>query len=105
MVGPAEVTRLGGDVVFIVSAWATIGLLTCVRADFSPVQVTGFLIHKDAEGVTAALGINFRSRVGCARGVEVALRDAVAAVLIHDDAQDSATQVIGVSRGALGITV
>ena len=86
MVGPAEVTRFGGDVVFIVSAWATIGLLTCVRADFSPVQVTGFLIHKDAEGVTAALGINFRAGVGCARGVEVVFGYVVAAVFIHDDA-------------------
>ena len=103
-IGPAEVASLA-CLVDLVHTGRTFVFFAAagVRTDFTPIEVTVFLIHGDAEGIAVAHDINFRTSAGGARCEQVALGNRVGAICFGVDAINFAAEVVRVSGGFLGI--
>ena len=103
-VGPDEISGLADLVKDVVAAGATVGIVFArVGANVTDVEPVGDGVDGESPGVSESHGIDFRAGFLHAFGKEIALRDFIGAVWLHFNAKDLSAEVVGISRGFLGI--
>lgn len=103
-VRPAEVSSLADLVKDVVTAGTASRIVFArVGADVTDVEPVGDGVDGKSPGVSESHGIDFRAGFLHAFGKEIALRDFIGAVWLYFNAKDFSAEVVGVSRGFLGI--
>ena len=99
---PPEEAGPAGLVEFLVAARPDVGIVgPIVGPDFTPVDVTGAAVDRDAPRVSMAHRVDLGPRPGRARRKEVAGGNRVGAVGLGMNAEDLAAQVVRVRRAPL----